>query len=211
MKKRVPKSECTRKIEWDRSVLKILTFWSRSKVHLVKAFSLYFFFFFLVGGSDRVRFSGWSNRLVGDDIISDVIVLEGMCGTCKRVSGWGGSWNWGFERRWLRRCMKARGWFFGLEFFGLCQSNAVEDHGIVSFLKPWADLHKFEGLCRGPSLVCGGTWGHVPELLDLKFLGFVDRSPFKVLVGSVFVKWGLDFHKSERKSRGFLLDYGLLV
>ena len=28
MKKRVPKSECTQKIEWDRSVLKILTFWS---------------------------------------------------------------------------------------------------------------------------------------------------------------------------------------
>ena len=47
MKKRVPKSECTRKIEWDRSVLKILTFWSRSKVRLVKAFSLFFFFFFL--------------------------------------------------------------------------------------------------------------------------------------------------------------------
>ena len=49
MKKRVPKSECTRKIKWDRSVLKILTFWSRSRsrVHLVKAFSLYPFFFYL--------------------------------------------------------------------------------------------------------------------------------------------------------------------
>ena len=49
MKKRVPKSECTRKIEWDRSVLKILTFWSRSRVYLVKAFfsfSFFFFFFF---------------------------------------------------------------------------------------------------------------------------------------------------------------------
>ena len=39
MKKWVPKSECTRKIEWDKSVLAILTFWSRSRVHLVKAFS----------------------------------------------------------------------------------------------------------------------------------------------------------------------------
>ena len=46
MKKRVPKSKCTRKIEWDRSVLKIFTFWSRSKVHQVKAFSLSFLFFF---------------------------------------------------------------------------------------------------------------------------------------------------------------------
>ena len=45
MKKRVPKLECTRKIEWDRSILKILTFWSRSKVHLVKVFSLSLFFF----------------------------------------------------------------------------------------------------------------------------------------------------------------------
>ena len=43
MKKWVPKSECTRKIEWDKSVLAILTFWSRSRVHLVKAFSLSLF------------------------------------------------------------------------------------------------------------------------------------------------------------------------
>ena len=67
MKKRVPKSECTRKIEWDRSVLKILIFWSRSKVYLVKAFFFLspLFFFFFAGGSDRVRFPGRSNRLVG--------------------------------------------------------------------------------------------------------------------------------------------------
>ena len=54
MKKRVPKSECTRKIEWDRSILKILTFWLRSKVHLVKVFSLSFFF---LGGSDPGQIS----------------------------------------------------------------------------------------------------------------------------------------------------------
>ena len=34
-------------------------------------------------------------------------------------------------------------------FFGLCQSKAVEGHGIVSFPKSWADLHRFEGLGRG--------------------------------------------------------------
>ena len=79
MKKRVPKLECTRKIKWDRSVLKILTFWSRSRVHLVKAFSFSSFFFYLkffAAGSDRVKFPGRSNRLVGDDVISDVIALE---------------------------------------------------------------------------------------------------------------------------------------
>ena len=43
-KKQIPKLECTWKIEWDRPLLKILTFWSKSKVHLVKAFfSLTFF------------------------------------------------------------------------------------------------------------------------------------------------------------------------
>ena len=57
MKKRVPKSECTRKIEWDRSVLKILTFWSRSKFHLVKAFSLTPFFFFFAGNLDPGQIS----------------------------------------------------------------------------------------------------------------------------------------------------------
>ena len=36
--------------------------------------------------------------------------------------------------------------FFVSNFFGLCQSKAVEDHGIVSFLKLWVDLHRFEGL-----------------------------------------------------------------
>ena len=42
-------------------------------------FFLFFFFFYLkffAAGSDRVRFPGRSNRLVGDDVISDVITLE---------------------------------------------------------------------------------------------------------------------------------------
>ena len=83
MKKQISKSECTRKTEWNRPFLKILTFWSKSKFYLVEAFSfsfsffLFFFFFFFAGGSDWVRFPGRSNRLVGDDVISDVITLEG--------------------------------------------------------------------------------------------------------------------------------------
>ena len=46
MKKWISKSECTRKTEWNRPFLKILTFWSKSKFYLVKAFSFSFFFFF---------------------------------------------------------------------------------------------------------------------------------------------------------------------
>ena len=34
-------------------------------------------------------------------------------------------------------------------FFGLCRSKVVKDHGIVNFPKSWADLHRFEGLGRG--------------------------------------------------------------
>ena len=76
MKKRVPKSECTRKIEWDRSVLKILTFWSRSKVHLVKAFffSLFFLKAVRTGSCFQVgpvqTGSALSNRVVEDDVIA---------------------------------------------------------------------------------------------------------------------------------------------
>ena len=45
-KKRIPKLECTRKTEWNRPFLKILTFWSKSKFYLVKTFSFSFSFFF---------------------------------------------------------------------------------------------------------------------------------------------------------------------
>ena len=42
--------------------------------------SIFFFFFFsfnfFAAGSDRARFPGRSNRLVVDDVISDVIALE---------------------------------------------------------------------------------------------------------------------------------------
>ena len=58
MKKQISKSKCTRKTEWNRPFLKILTFWSKSKFYLVKAF--FFFNFFFASGSDRVRFPGRS-------------------------------------------------------------------------------------------------------------------------------------------------------
>ena len=85
-------------------------------------FLLFFFYLkFFAAGSDRVRFPGRSNRLVVDDVISDVIALEVRW----RVS----------LRRWTPMLLEARGSFFGLEISGLCWSKAVEDHGIVSFQK----------------------------------------------------------------------------
>ena len=39
-------------------------------------FFFFFFFNFFAAGSDRARFPGRSNRLVVDDVISDVIALE---------------------------------------------------------------------------------------------------------------------------------------
>ena len=45
--------------------------------------------------------------------------------------------------------MEAHGLSFGPKIFGFCRSKAVEDLGIVSFPKSWADLHRFEGLGRG--------------------------------------------------------------
>ena len=44
------------------------------------------------------------------------------------------------------QCMVA---YLVLKFFGFCRSRAIEDHGIVGFLKLWADLHRFEGLGHG--------------------------------------------------------------
>ena len=51
----------------------------------------------------------------------------------------------------------AHGLTFGPEIFGLCRSKAVEDHGIVSFVKSYIDMHSFEGLSRWSSRVRGGV------------------------------------------------------
>ena len=48
MKKRISKSECTQKTKWNRPFLKILTFWSKSKLYLVKTFSFSSFFLFKI-------------------------------------------------------------------------------------------------------------------------------------------------------------------
>ena len=145
MKKWVPKSECTRKIEWDRSVLKFLTFWSWSKVYLVNVFSftLFFFFFFKAvrTGSDfRVGLSWtWTNGSAVDDVIHDVIVLE-------RVA-------------------------------------RVEDdviHDVIGHVRHVRALAVLIGAWdwRPRRRI---FWRRVHGLLGLKFLGFVDLRPYKVL------------------------------
>ena len=61
-----------------QAIFENFDFLVKVKVLLSQSFFFFFFLFlfFFAGGSDRVRFLGRSNRLVGDDVISDVIALE---------------------------------------------------------------------------------------------------------------------------------------
>ena len=110
-------------------------------------------------------------------------------GACKRVRLTGGAWERVFaeavnigviEGAW--RCVTA---FLVSNFFGFCRSKAVEDRGIVSFLKLWADLHRFEGLGRGSFERSWLRLGCVAGLLGLIFLGFVDRRSMDLVVALV--------------------------
>ena len=80
MKKRISKLECTQKTEWNRPILKILTFWSKSKFYLVKAFSFsfsffFFFFFFLqvVRTGSSFQVGPGQTEVLEDDVIHDVM------------------------------------------------------------------------------------------------------------------------------------------
>ena len=82
-------------------------------------------------------------------------------------------------------------------FFGLCRSKSIEDHGIVSFPKSWVDLHIFEGLGRGSferSWLCLGARGWT---FGVDFLGFC-RSEVDGSTGGIgFVKFFLDLRRLE--------------
>ena len=70
----------------EQAIFENFDFLVKVKVLLGQSFFFFFFFyliFFFASGSDRVRFPGRSNQLVGDDIINDIIALEGIC---KRVA-----------------------------------------------------------------------------------------------------------------------------
>ena len=57
-------------------------------------------------------------RQTGQTVVGgDIIALEGTCSTCKRVAGWGDTWNWCYERQCHWRRVEACGSFFGLKFF----------------------------------------------------------------------------------------------
>ena len=83
MKKRISKSKCTRKTEWNKPFLKILTFWSKSKFYLVKAFSFSFSFFFFFGrrfglGQDKWVKSGRPGQTGQTVVGCDVIKMSSM-------------------------------------------------------------------------------------------------------------------------------------
>ena len=163
MKKWISKSECTRKIEWDRFILKNLTFWSRSRVHLVKAFFIFFFFFFFkiiflqpvqTGSGSQV--GPGQTGVVEDDVIHDVMRRGHVSALGASSQGLGVVARETAPR--MPRRVEARGLSSVPEIFGSCRSKAAEDQGIVSFQKLCADLHSFEGLSRWSSRICGGAW-----------------------------------------------------
>ena len=65
----------------EQAIFENFDFLVKVKVLLGQSFFFFFFFFYLnfffAGDSNRIRFPSRSNWLVGDDVISDVIALEG--------------------------------------------------------------------------------------------------------------------------------------
>ena len=91
MKKRVPKSECIRKIEWDRSVFENFDFLVKVKGLLGQSIFFFFFFFFCrrfgpgpVSRSVRVK---PGQTLVGGDVMDDVTALDACARVARVCSG----------------------------------------------------------------------------------------------------------------------------
>ena len=87
---------------------------------------LFLFLFFLFNFFFNRRFGPGQDewvkpnrpRQTGQTVVGgDIIALEGTCSTCKRVAGWGDTWNWCYERQCHWRRVEACGSFFGLKFF----------------------------------------------------------------------------------------------
>ena len=206
MKKRVSKSECTRKIEWDRSVLKILSFWSRSKVCLVQAFSLSFFFFFggsdpgqTVGpgqtGSDRSGWwrHGWRHCFGRVWHVWMTSSMTSQCWTCGTCDFWRiliGAWD---LKAAPPNIFAARGGaclgFWALNFWGLStQGRSRPLYG--QFCKITG---RFPQIWRFRPRVVANLWPFVAvrgggrrRFWAWIFLGFVDREPMDLVVVSVF-------------------------
>ena len=82
-------------------------------------------------------------------------------------------------------------------FFGLCRSKAVEDHGIVSFLKSWANLHRFKGLDRGSFERSWLSLGARGWTFGVDFPGFCKSEVNGSSGGIGFVKFFLDLRRLE--------------
>ena len=82
-------------------------------------------------------------------------------------------------------------------FFGLCRSKAVEDHGIVSFLKSWANLHRFEGLDRGSFERSWLSLGAHGWTFGVDFPWFCKSEVNGSSGGIGFVKFFLDLRRLE--------------
>ena len=101
------------------------------------------------------------------------------------------------ERRCRRRRVEVHGFTFRPEIFGSCKSKAVEDHGIVTFPKSWADLQRFEGLSRGSFERSWLRLGARGWTFGVDFPGFC-RSEVDGSSGGIgFVKFFLDLRRLE--------------
>ena len=144
----------------DQAPFKKFYFLVKVKDPLGQSFSFYSFFFFIffiflqaVQTRSDFQVGSGQTRVVEDDIIHDVmrrghVYTYSACGMCRRVAC-ASTWVWGYDTGSSGGAWRRMAASLVSNFFGLCRSKAVEDHGMVNFLKSWADLHRFEGLGRG--------------------------------------------------------------
>ena len=129
----------------------------------------------------EARVSAWRVQRVGArDISQSAREVRERPASARRSA-----WNEASDHRSFWWHMEARVWASWPKIFRSCRSKAVEDLGIVSFLKLWANLHSFEGLSCWSSRVYGSMWRHIRLFLGLQFSGFVDRGPMDWVVASV--------------------------
>ena len=145
---------------------------------------------------------------MGGDITHDIMVRVNAwetVGTCERVNEDGGAWECVFVEAeifghywgaWLRVSM-----FLGLKFSGFVHLRPWK-------ILVWSIFWNLEHICTdlkeesAISEACGCTCRHVFAPMNLIFQGFVNRSPFKVPVGSILWNKVWIFINLEEKAVG---------
>ena len=89
--------------------------------------------------------------------------------------------------------LAARGCYFGPKIFRFCGSGPSGSTGNATSLNWRMDLYEYERVGRDLRSF-SGAWRRVVAPLRPTFLGNGGRSPFKILVGSFFLKWCQDFY-----------------